>query len=62
VKLNLYLCDICEKEHRRCDIITISLQKNDVLGDIFQHLCVVCENHIKLVIKERQDSKKEQCE
>jgi hypothetical protein len=47
VKINLYKCDICEKEHRRCDCIGISIYKNDSLAQSWDHLCSVCEEVIK---------------
>jgi len=47
MKINLYKCDICEKEHRRIDIVDLHIYKNDSLSRQLMHLCSVCEEVIK---------------
>jgi hypothetical protein len=51
MKLNVYRCDICQKEHRRADRVMITFYKNDSFNICFSDLCSVCEEKLGDEIK-----------
>jgi hypothetical protein len=59
MRLKLYQCDMCEKEHRRGDIVNIAYHINGLLKKPLEHLCSVCEDIINKAIDEVKAKRKD---